>query len=219
MIASCMEKYARHQKIITPQARMISVNCSEYANNPELLSDNLFGHVKGAYTGADEESEGLISLVNGGILFLDEVHCLKPECQEKLFLFMDKGIFHKIGDNDKWFGSKCHLIFATTENPKTALLKTLLRRIPITICVPSLQERPIVEKHELIFSLFMKESKQLDRKIKISNLAYQTLLDYNYKGNIGELKNVIKATCASVYVWYARFEILIFRSKIGRAHV
>ena len=200
MIASCMEKYARHQKIITPQARMISVNCSEYANNPELLSDNLFGHVKGAYTGADEESEGLISLANGGILFLDEVHCLKPECQEKLFLFMDKGIFHKIGDNDKWFGSKCHLIFATTENPKTALLKTLLRRIPITICVPSLQERPIVEKHELIFSLFMKESKQLDRKIKISNLAYQTLLDYNYKGNIGELKNVIKATCASVYV-------------------
>ena len=69
---------------------MIAVNCSEYANNPELLTDNLFGHVKGAYTGADDETEGLISLADGGILFLDEVHCLKPECQEKLFQFMDK---------------------------------------------------------------------------------------------------------------------------------
>ena len=200
MIASCMEKYARHHKVIHPQARMISVNCSEYANNPELLSDNLFGHVKGAYTGADEESEGLISLANGGILFLDEVHCLKPECQEKLFLFMDKGIFHKIGDNDNWYSSKCHLIFATTENPKDVLLKTLLRRIPITICIPSLQERPLIEKHELIFSLFTKESNQVQRNINISKLAYQTLLDYNYKGNIGELKNTIQATCANVYV-------------------
>lgn len=200
MIAGCIEKYARNHGIIAADARMLSVNCSEYANNPELLTDNLFGHVKGAYTGADDESDGLISLADGGILFLDEVHCLKPECQEKLFQFMDKGIFHKVGDNDNWFASKCRLIFATTQNPQDALLKTLLRRIPITITIPALSERPMVEKRELIYSMLSKEAKKLNSEVYISNSAFQALMDYEYKGNIGELKNAIKATCANVYV-------------------
>ena len=200
MIASCMEEYARHQNIIKSNAKMIAVNCSEYANNPELLTDNLFGHVKGAYTGADDETEGLISLANGGILFLDEVHCLKPECQEKLFQFMDKGVFHKVGNNENWYSSKCRLIFATTESPQNALLKTMLRRIPIIITIPPLSERPLVEKHEMIFRMLNKESQRLHKKIYISNLAYQTLLEYEFKGNIGEMKNAIKATCANVFV-------------------
>lgn len=82
MIASLMYEYASHQGILKKDAKFISVNCSEYADNPELLVDNLFGHVKGAYTGADEDQVGLIQLANGGVLFLDEVHCLKAECQE-----------------------------------------------------------------------------------------------------------------------------------------
>mgnify|MGYP000040361443 FL=1 len=200
MIASSMEEYARHQNIIKANAKMIAVNCSEYANNPELLTDNLFGHVKGAYTGADDETEGLISLADGGILFLDEVHCLKPECQEKLFQFMDKGVFHKVGDNENWYSSKCRLIFATTENPQNALLKTMLRRIPIMITIPALSERPLIEKHEMIFKMLQVESQRLHRKIHISNLAYQTLLEHEFKGNIGEMKNAIKATCANVFV-------------------
>ncbi|WP_115716277.1 sigma 54-interacting transcriptional regulator [Amedibacterium intestinale] len=200
MIASCVEEYARHQNIIKSNAKMIAVNCSEYANNPELLTDNLFGHVKGAYTGADDETEGLISLANGGILFLDEVHCLKPECQEKLFQFMDKGVFHKVGDNENWYSSKCRLIFATTENPQNALLKTMLRRIPIMITIPALSERPLIEKHEMISKMLQVESQRLHRKIHISNLAYQTLLEHEFKGNIGEMKNAIKATCANVFV-------------------
>ena len=62
------------------------MNCSEYANNPELLTANLFGHTKGAFTGADKDRAGLLTIANGGVLFLDEVHCLNSECQEKLFL-------------------------------------------------------------------------------------------------------------------------------------
>ena len=83
-------------------SRFVSVNCSEYANNPELLTSNLFGHVKGAYTSAEEDQDGFISLANGGVLFLDEVHCLKAECQEKLFQFMDKGIYHKVANYIKF---------------------------------------------------------------------------------------------------------------------
>lgn len=198
MLANTMYEYAVHQRIINSNSRFVSVNCSEYANNPELLTSNLFGHVKGAYTSAEEDQDGLIALANGGVLFLDEVHCLKAECQEKLFQFMDKGIYHKVGDNDKWFKSKCRLIFATTENPQDALLKTLLRRIPLTVQVPSLSVRPLVEKRELIYELFAQEESKLNKEIYISNLAYSTFLDFDFKGNIGELKNTIKATCAKV---------------------
>lgn len=200
LLANTMYDYAKHQGIIQEGSRFVSVNCSEYANNPEILTSNLFGHVKGAYTSAEDDQDGLIALANGGVLFLDEVHCLKAECQEKLFQFMDKGIYHKVGDNEKWFKSKCRLIFATTENPQDALLKTLLRRIPITVNVPSLKVRPLIEKRELIYELFNQEEKKLGKKIYISNLAYSTFLDFEFTGNIGELKNTIKATCAKVFL-------------------
>lgn len=201
MIASLMYQYALNQKIISPDKKFVAVNCSEYAHNPELLTSNLFGHVKGAYTGADEENEGLISLADGGVLFLDEVHCLKAECQEKLFFFMDKGIYHKVGDNEKWYSSNVRVIFATTEDPHDVLLKTLLRRIPITVSVPSLKERPLIEKSKLICSILRKESERLHRKIEISNMAYQTLMDYEFVGNVGSLQNVIKATCANAFLF------------------
>ena len=204
MIASLMYKYAVNQNIIDSKKKFVSVNCSEYANNPELLLSNLFGHVKGAFTGADSDSQGLISLADGGLLFLDEVHCLKAECQEKLFFFMDKGIYHKMGDNENWFTSNTRIVFATTEDPQAVLLKTLLRRIPITVTVPSLEERPLVEKRRLIASIFVNESLRLKRKIEISNLVYQTLMDYKFVGNIGEMKNVIKATCANAFLNHSK---------------
>lgn len=67
MIASMMYEYAVNQNIIGKNKKFVAVNCSEYANNPELLTTNLFGNVKGAYTGADEDNPGLISLADGGL--------------------------------------------------------------------------------------------------------------------------------------------------------
>lgn len=200
MMATLMYEYAVHQGIIDARNKFISVNCSEYANNPELLTANLFGHVKGAYTGADDDNPGLISLADGGILFLDEVHCLKAACQEKLFFFMDKGMYHKVGDNENWYSSKCRLIFATTEDPQHVLLKTLLRRIPISVLIPSLLERPLIEKRELVYTIFTKESKRLKKEILISNLAYQAIMDFEFTGNIGAMKNAIKASCANAFL-------------------
>ena len=84
--------------MIEKDKQFVQVNCSEYANNPELLTANLFGYKRGAFTGADKDNLGLLHYANGGVLFLDEVHCLKAECQEKLFLYMDQGIYH----NDGW---------------------------------------------------------------------------------------------------------------------
>ena len=86
-------------------------------------------------------------------------------------------------------------MFATTEDPKTALLKTLLRRIPIQIHIPSLEQRGLKEKADLIVYLLECESKQIQKEIRISSLAYQTLLNTVFEGNVGELENCIRQTC------------------------
>lgn len=200
MIASLLYDYAIENEIIEKDKKFVSLNCSEYANNPELLTSNLFGHVKGAFTDAHEDNKGLIEVADGGILFLDEVHCLPAESQEKLFYFMDKGIYHQVGDNEKWLKAECRLIFATTENPQDSLLKTLLRRIPIIVHVPSLDERPLLEKRELIYTMFKSESQRLDRDLVISNTVYQILMDISFIGNVGGMKNTIKAACATAFL-------------------
>ncbi len=66
-------------------------------SNPELLSSALFGYTKGAFTGASQEHTGLLEKADGGVLFLDEVHRLSEEGQEKLFTFMDTGEFSPMG--------------------------------------------------------------------------------------------------------------------------
>lgn len=199
-IAQLMYDYGVEKGILSKESRFITVNCAEYANNPEFLITNLFGYKKGAYTGADKDKEGLIALADGGVLFMDEVHGLKPECQEKIFLFMDKGIYHMVGDNDTWYHAKVRMIFATTENPDTVLLKTLLRRIPIVVKIPSLQERPVQEKKELIYRIISYEQEKIHRMIRISSLAYQIVESHTYNGNIGELKNCIRSSAANAFL-------------------
>lgn len=200
LIAVTMFDYGIEKGIFTEKSRCITVNCSEYADNPEFFLTNLFGCKKGAYTGADKDREGLISLANGGMLFLDEVHCLSNECQEKLFLFMDKGIYHMVGDNDKWYEAHEHLVFATTENPKTALLKTLYRRIPIVTQIPSLSQRPKQEKQELLVHLLEKEANRIQRPVQITRRLTQIIEHLEFPENIGQFTNCIRVLVANAFV-------------------
>ena len=208
-IAQTMYEYCVNKGLIDKSKQFLTLNCSEYANNPELLSANLFGCKKGAYTGAYRDNPGLLKLAEGGILFLDEVHCLRPESQEKLFLFMDKGIYHMLGDNENWLKSNTRLIFATTEDPKKVLLKTLLRRIPMIVNVPSLQERGIRERIQLIYTIFKEESKRLRKKISLTNIVYNALITTDFSGNIGDLKNCIQASCVNAN----------FKADINQNHI
>ena len=194
-IAYLMYEYGVNHKILKEGAKFVHVNCSEFANNPELITANLFGYKKGAFTGADSDNVGMIKAADGGVLFLDEVHCLRPECQEKLFLFMDNGNYHMLGDNENQYHSNVLLVFATTEDPETALLKTLLRRIPIRIEIPSLEERGTREKSQILVEALDLEAKKMRREITISNTAFNALLNAKYNGNVGELFNIVQATC------------------------
>lgn len=199
-LAKQMMEYAVKQKILDDSSPFVTLNCAEFADNPELLTANLFGAVKGAYTGADKDMPGLLEKAEKGVLFLDEVHCLSSKGQEKLFVLMDQNKYRRLGDNANWVEANVRMIFATTEEPKEALLPTFLRRIPMIIKIPALSEYSVDERKQLMVRFLLEESKEIKKEIQISRQAFQALLGTEYEGNVGELKNVIKQMCATAYM-------------------
>lgn len=136
---------------------------------------------------------------DGGYLFLDEVHRLSSENQEKLFSFIDSGQFYQMGDNAHPIKSNVHLIMATTENPEEVLLTTFLRRIPVHVTLPDFVKRPIDERLTLLRFLFYQEAKTISKKIEVDPYVVSALLQVVHSGNIGYLKNVIQVSCAAAY--------------------
>lgn len=195
-LAELIYEYAVEEGVIANDAPFVTLNCADYANNPELLSAMLFGYVKGAFTGADKNNAGLIEQADQGYLFLDEVHRLNSESQEKLFLLMDKDEYRRMGETKGSRKAQVRLIFATTEDPDQVLIHTLRRRIPMVIHIPSLQHRPVKEKLELLQFFFHKESRIFHKKILISAQAVNLLLSLKAEGNIGSLENTIRYSCA-----------------------
>lgn len=196
--AKLIYDYTRSKKIIKDHAPFYVFNCAQYANNPELLSSFLFGHAKGAFTGAEKDQVGILEQANQGILFLDEVHRLNKEGQEKLFTFMDQGTFTRIGETNVIRRATVRLIFATTEK-LSEFLETFLRRIPITVNVPSLEERGLDEKSQFIHHFLTEESKLLNIPIEVTNKTLDVLYRFKYSGNLGECKNIIKYACGCAY--------------------
>ena len=108
---------------------------------------------------------------------------------------MDRSIYHKVGDNETWYTSKVRLILATTEPPEEVLLKTLQRRIPMTITVPTLKQRGVQEKVQLLYAMFKEEEQRLRKTIHISTKVYNILLSHDFTGNIGGLKSCVQSCC------------------------
>lgn len=203
--ANTMYEFARLSKNKSDKEfPFVSFNCSDYFNNPQLLLSQLFGHVKGAFTGADTDKVGLVEKADGGILFLDEVHRLPPDGQEMLFFLIDKGEYHRLGETGTTRKSDVLIIAATTENPQEVLLKTFLRRIPVIINLPSLNERDIGERIEIIEWLFKEEALRVNRKLYISSEVLKALCIYECRGNIGQLKSDIKLLCAKSFLKYVK---------------
>jgi len=198
-LARKLYEYAAQLRCIPAAAKYVEFNCADYASNPQLLSSTLFGHVKGAFTGASETRAGLVTQADGGYMFLDEVHRLSFENQEKLFLLMDQGRYRMLGENKGWHTAKIRFIFATTESPDQVLLKTLLRRIPIQFSLPDWSERSIWERLQIIQKAFQAESKLLGRDIHVPANSVNYLLQHQSDGNIGSIRNIIRISCAQLY--------------------
>mgnify|MGYP003290651480 CR=1 FL=1 len=198
--ANAMYQYSQDKGIVEPNQSMIIFNCADYSQNPQLLMSHLFGHAKGAYTGATEAKEGLLLKADNNMLFLDEIHRLPPEGQEMLFYFMDTGTFQPMGETDKRYSAKVRIICATTEDPNSALLKTFVRRIPVTIQLPAFNDRPANERIQLLKLLLSIEAKRIDKRIVVEENVVKALLGSITYGNIGQLKSSIQLACAKAFL-------------------
>lgn len=194
--AHAMFQFARQNEVIASDKELIVFNCADYAHNPELLMSHLFGYAKGAFTGAEKDKEGIIEEANDGMLFLDEIHRLPPEGQEMIFYFMDHGRYNRLGESGKHRQASVRIIGATTENPSSTLLGTFLRRIPITIQLPSFDERPAIEKIDLVKVMVAQEAKRIERTISLTEDVVKSLIGAVTFGNIGQLKSNVQLICA-----------------------
>lgn len=212
-LAEKIYSFAQKEKQIKKGAKFIVFNCAEYAENNELISSAIFGHKKGAFTGASTDKEGLLHEADGGFLFLDEIHRLTPESQEKLFLFLDKGIYRPLGESGEWRKAKVRLVFATTQEPSDTFLRTFLRRIPLTVKIPNYHERPRQERINLVRFFFWKESIKIKQKIVVTSIVMKLLVETTLPGNIGKLENTIRLACASAYSQHGETKTLMIELK------
>ncbi|MDN6723149.1 MAG: sigma 54-interacting transcriptional regulator [Tetragenococcus halophilus] len=214
MFAECMYQFAVQAKALAQDAPFISFNCADYAQNPQLLFGHIFGVKKGAYTGADANTKGLLAEADGGILFLDEIHRLPPEGQEMLFSFIDKGQYRPLGESSRAYEAFVQIIGATTES-SDAFLGTFNRRIPMSITLPDLAQRSLDERYEIITLFIKQEASRLNQAIKVEKDAIVAFMLYDAPANIGQIKRDVKIVCAKSFLHYRTHEQdeLIIRKK------
>ncbi|MDH3974553.1 MAG: sigma 54-interacting transcriptional regulator [Deltaproteobacteria bacterium] len=173
----------------------IKLNCAALAEG--VLESELFGHVKGAYTGAIADKAGRFELANGGTLFLDEIGEISLQTQVKLLRVLQESEFERVGGT-KSIKVDVRVVAATNRELKDMVEKGAFREdlyyrlkvVPIRL--PALRERtddiPILVNH-----FIEKFNKEMSREItNLSPRTMELLMDYNYPGNIRELEHVME---------------------------
>ena len=174
---------------------IIPVNCGAIPET--LLESELFGHEKGAFTGAQYRRKGKLEMARGGTLFLDEIGTLGLKSQVDLLRVLEDREFHRVG-GERTVKADFRLICATNTNLKEAVAEGAFRedlyyRINVfTITLPSLRERrsdiPMLAKHFL-----EKLSSSMNKQVReISQEAMDLLISYEWPGNVRELVNAIE---------------------------
>jgi two-component system response regulator AtoC len=176
------------------KTRFVALNCSAFS--PQLIESELFGHEKGAFTGASERRIGRIEQAAGGSLFLDEIGEIDGNVQVKLLRALDPGVFERVGGNQT-IKTDIRLIAATNRDltrlvSEKKFREDLYYRLNVVqIRVPALSERK--EDMPLLANAFLNEISQRDNKPfrPLSPEAMDALLRYDWPGNIRELKGAI----------------------------
>ena len=173
----------------------VAVNC---ASIPEaLLESELFGHVKGAYTGADRERDGKFSLARGGTILLDEIGDMVLSLQAKLLRVLEERTYEKVGSNTP-VPAECRVLVATHRNlagmvEQGTFREDLYHRINVVpITIPPLRERK--EDIPLLVDFFLNLFRQHQGKALpgISKNAMDKIVSYAWPGNVRELRNVLE---------------------------
>ncbi|HUK99614.1 MAG TPA: sigma-54 dependent transcriptional regulator [Nitrospirota bacterium] len=173
----------------------LSINCATLTE--ELLASELFGHEKGAFTGAVKTKQGLVEIADTGTLFLDEIAEMAPNLQAKLLKVIEEGEFYRVGGT-KPIKVDVRFIAATNQNVRTVISEGRFRedlyyRLNIMeIFIPPLRDRR--EDIPPLCSYFLEKHLPSSRK-KITGFtkeAREVLMHYSYPGNVRELENIVE---------------------------
>jgi DNA-binding NtrC family response regulator len=176
-------------------APFVAINCGNIPS--DLLESELFGHVRGAYTGATSSKKGLFEVADGGTLFLDEVATISMEIQSKLLRVIQEREFRRLGgiENVKW---DVRIIAATNTDLQIAVKQGAFRddlyyRLNVIVVkIPPLRERP--EDIPLLSEHFIKKyaEESQSENLFLDPAAMKVLMDYDWPGNVRELENVME---------------------------
>lgn len=184
-----------HEHSMRHDKPFVTVNCPSLSR--ELLESELFGHLKGAFTGAVNETWGKVAAAEGGTLFLDEIGELPPEIQPKLLRLLQEQEYERVGET-RTRQSNIRVLAATSrdltrEVEEGRFREDLFYRLKvIEIYMPALVERPsdILPLAETYLRFFA-EKRGLP-ELKFSEAARKALMDYSWPGNLREMRNVIE---------------------------
>lgn len=186
---------AIHNESPRAGAPFVPINCGALPEG--LIESELFGHVRGAFTGAIRDKKGRFELANGGTAFLDEIAELSNNMQAKLLRFFQEGKFERVG-GEQTVSVDIRVISATNKNLKEAVKRGKFRddlyyRLNvIPIHLPPLRDRKM--DIPLLIEHFLGEAAERYSKkpLKVSPQAMSLMLDYRWPGNIRELQNAIQ---------------------------
>jgi two-component system response regulator AtoC len=184
-----------HNESDRAAAAFIPVNCGAIPEN--LLESELFGYVRGAFTGADRDKPGLFEAANGGTLFLDEIGEMPATLQVKLLRVLQEREVRRVGDT-RSREVDVRLLSATNKDLEEEIRKDQFRRdLYYRICVVPIHLVPLRQRKEEIPPLVQHFLEQLHRKLHLTLKpidadAMRLLLDYPWPGNVRELENTIE---------------------------
>lgn len=186
---------AIHETSARAKRKLVPINCAAIPG--DLMESEIFGHVKGAFTGATHDKIGAAQLADGGTLFLDEICEMSPHLQTKLLRFIQTGTFNPVGKAET-VTVDTRFICATNRDPLDEVAagrfrEDLYYRLHvIPIAMPSLRDRgeDVVRIAEgFLREYAAEEGKELN---SFSPNACQVLLDYGWPGNVRQLQNIIR---------------------------
>lgn len=172
------EHYFANDAVI--KCRVTIINCSHFSGDLNMVRSELFGHVKGAFTGATNNKKGIIEESSGGVLILEEVGDLPEEAQAQLLTFIEDGKYYRVGSNN--FEKADVRIIAATNRPEA--LREDFRFRFCEICIPPLHKRRL----DVLFYF-----EQFDSSIfsRLNGWEILALLAYNWPGNVREIERII----------------------------
>jgi DNA-binding NtrC family response regulator len=186
---------AIHQQSQRATANFHALNCAAIPS--ELMESELFGHVKGAFTGATSDREGAATIADGGTLFLDEICEMDLELQKKLLRFIQTGSYQKVGSN-KTETVDIRFVCATNRDPMQEVREGRFREdlyyrlhvVPVHMPPLRQRENDILMLADAFLAKFaQRDGKQLHQ---FSSEAKQLLLNYPWPGNVRELENAVQ---------------------------